>query len=463
MFYINEKISHFFNSCLKLNLTISNKKKSKYYYIIKIYIVSPNNPEKYRIINYKKSISLYFLQIFNKFYHKIKTLLVLLLFILFSLIKKFKWSYFTTWASSIYLTEPPNIKLSYNSIRQIIRVSSSGKYLRFKFSNKIGKTNLEIKGVTIADSLSQGTGEINIKTIKNILFKGEKSIYLPPGMEKYSDLISYPLKALSEIAISIYFGETPVSLTGHPLSIAFSFIEKGNKIYNKKIKREYKIAHWYFISSIEIFSYSPKKTIVCFGDSITDGAGSTFDRHNSWPDLLSEKLNLNRISSNFAVINKGIEGASLNNQGLKRFSYDVLEVKGVSHIIILFGFNDIYGMHKNSSIIISSYKKIIKEAHKNHIFIFAGTILPCGKFYKWDKGKEKFRQEINYWIRNTKSEEGGFDSYFDFDKYISDPNDMTKIYSAYDSGDGVHPNYKGHKRMFKAIRNLKIFKKDFIE
>ena len=390
-----------------------------------------------------------------------KIFFIFLLIVIFSLLERIEWSYFTTWASSVYLTESPNIKLTNNSIRQIFHISLSGKKIRLKFSNKYGKTNLEIKEVAIADSLYQGTGEINSKIIMPIYFKGEKSIFISPGIEVYSDLITYPLKALSEIAISIYLGETPLNLTGHPNSKTFSFIDIGNKIYNKKISNKYKVAHWYIISAIEIFSYKPKKVIACFGDSITDGAGSTVDKQNRWPDLLSKKLNSNRRNANFGVINKGIEGTTLINQGIYRFHYDILGVKGISHIILLYGINDIYGFNKNSSSIISAYKKIIKEAHKYSIFIYAGTILPCGNSVSWVKEKEKIRQEVNYWIRNTKREEGGFDAFFDFDEFIRDPNSITKIYRDYDSGDGLHPNSKGYQRIIESIHNLNIFTKDF--
>ena len=346
-------------------------------------------------------------------------------------------SYFTTWATSVYETESPKMELSNNTIRQIIHISASGEIIRLKLSNKNGKTNLEIKEVTIADSLTQGTGEIDTNTLTTLYFNKEKSIIIYPGEEIYSDSFSYNLKPLSEIAISIYFGETPSNLTGHPKSRTYSFIEEGNKIYNQTISKKNKIDHWYIISSIEVYSNPPKKTIVCFGDSITDGTGTTIDRQDRWPDLLSIKLHLNKETNNIAVVNKGIGGNKITTQGLKRYSYDVLEVKGVSYIIVLYGVNDINNS-KTSSDIINAYKQIINKAHDNNIFIYAGTILPYGKYNKWNEEKEKYRQEVNYWIRNTKKEDGGFDEFFDFDELLKDPDNPSIIYSKYDCGDGLH-------------------------
>ena len=208
------------------------------------------------------------------------------------------------------------MKLSNNSLRHIVHVSASGNNIRLKLSNKEGKTNLEIKEINIADSKSQGFGEIDSNTITYLTFKGEKEIIIPPGQEIYTDAISYNLKPLSEISISIYFGITPDILTGHKSSRTHSFIEEGNRISNEKFSNNHKIACWYFISAIEVSSLAIKKTIVCFGDSITDGSGSTINKQNRWIDLLANKLHLNKDTSDIAVVNKGLSGSKITTNGL---------------------------------------------------------------------------------------------------------------------------------------------------
>ena len=369
-------------------------------------------------------------------------------------------TYFTTWATAIISTAAPNKELTNNSIRQIVHISASGENLRLKLSNKMGKTDLEIKEITIADSTSQGTSEIDLETLTPLTFNGEKGIIISSGNEVYSDLIAYHLKPLSEIAISIYFGEIPQNLSGHTGSKTFSFIEEGNKIHNEVFSTENKIDHWYFFSAIEVSSNPPKKTVVCFGDSITDGQGSSNDKQNRWPDMLSIKLQLNKDTSNIAVVNKGINGNKITTQGIERFSYDALDIKGVTYIMVLYGVNDINLLNETSSNIISTYKQIIKEAHKNNIFIFAGTILPYGNFFRWTEEREAYRQEVNNWIRNTKPEDGGFDAVFDYDKFIKDPNNETCLLKEYDSGDGIHPSPEGYIKIVQAIDNLELFTKE---
>ena len=365
-----------------------------------------------------------------------------------------------TWSSSQFLTQTKNlppISFSYNSIREIVHISTSGENIRIKFTNKFGTSNLEILAANIADSVSQGSGEIDLKTLTPITFNGKENITISPGEEIYSDTFSYNLKSLSEVAISIYFGETPLEITGHSHSQTFSFLEEGNKIENKKFSQDIKVTHWYILSAIEISSIPRKNAVICFGDSITDGHGSTNDKQSRWTDFFAEKLNKNKNTSEIAVINEGIRGNQLTTNGLKRYQNDVLNIKGATYIIVLFGVNDINSLNATAEVLIKAYKELIRKAHKNNMFIYGGTILPYGKNTPWTKEREKIRQEVNNWIRKTKFEDGGFDAFFDFDKIMKDPNDEKNILSKYDSGDGIHPNSDGYKYMVNAIDDLDLF------
>ena len=348
-------------------------------------------------------------------------------------------NYSTTWGTSLYLIESSPIPFSSGTIKAKVYISLSGEKIRLKLSNQSGKSDLEINSIKIANSISQGTGEIDETSNTPILFENKENIIIPAGSEVYSDIFSYPLKALSEVAISIYFGKVPNEYTGHEASMTYSFIEEGNKVNNVIISTKNKIAHYYFISLIETISEIKKDTKVCFGDSITDGVGSTNDRHNRYPDLLSTKLRLNKDTAGISVVNEGITSTRVTEHGIERYTHDVLDIKGVKYIIMLYGVNDINWLNSKSDEVISCYKKIIGIAHEKKLFIYGCTVLPYGNNEIWTKEREWVRNEVIDWIRNTKVEDGGFDHVFDFDKYVKDPNDDTKLYKEYDSGDGIHP------------------------
>ena len=374
-------------------------------------------------------------------------------------------TYSTTWATSLFQLRffPPfltPIDLTEKTLRQIIRVSSSANIMRLKLSNKYGTSGLEIKSINIADSKSQGTGEIIKNTITPIQFRGEDGVIIPPGEEIYSDIFTYPLKSLSEVAISMYFGSVPDDSTGHDTAMTNSFIEEGNCVNKINISTDNKVARYYFISLLEIVSSLKKSCVVCFGDSITDGMGSKNDKHNRYPDFLATKLKLNEDTSYLSVVNEGISGNLITTQGLERYSRDVLQIKGIKYILVLYGVNDLNFLDATYTDIISAYQTLITLAHDKNILIYGCTITPYGKTGIWTEAREKTRSAINNWIRTTKSEDGGFDAFFDFDKFIKDPDDETKMKEIYDSGDGIHPSPEGYKRMVQAIDDLSLFTKD---
>ena len=403
-------------------------------------------------------------------FQKILKYFFLFLFILFLFFTKLKLfskiytydesTYFTTWGTSIHPTKFPPINLNNKSLRQIFRISVGGDKIRIKFSNLIGNNNLEIKEVFIANLISES--EIKKRTMKHLTFNGKLNIIIEKGKEIYSDTIFYPLKTFSEIAISIYFGSVPRELSGHNYSLTYSYIERGNTIKKRKFSNKYKVAHSYFISLIEISSHKPKEVIVCFGDSITDGVILKNNIRDNYPDILFDNIYNNNGNEEIAVINEGINSDKLIIKGIERYQHDVLDIKGVRYIIVLYGVNDLNVLNATSEEIISGYKTIIQKAHKNNIFIYAGTILPFSSYrvkYIWNKDKEKVRKKVNDWIRKIKPENGGFDAFFDFDKYFKDPKNETRMKDIYDCGDGIHPSLEGYKKMVEIINDKNLFSK----
>ena len=182
--------------------------------------------------------------------------------------------------------------------------------------------------------------------------------------------------------------------------------------------------------------------------------------HNRWPDKLAEKFQKNPLFLNLAVVNAGIGGNRICDDGLARFEHDALNIKRVKYIIVLYGINDMIHLNTTGTEIISAYKKIIEEAHNRKLYIYAGTILPAGNWFTWSDEREKDRNEVNEWIRNTKKEDGGFDYFFDFDNYLRDDLNLTNLAQEYDRGDGLHPSAKGYEVIANSMENLEIFIKD---
>jgi lysophospholipase L1-like esterase len=364
----------------------------------------------------------------------------------------------STWASTQALLAKecnPPIDLSNNSLRQIFKISIGGERFRIKITNKYGNDSLEIKSISIAAIHSQGTGQIELNTLKKITFGNNGSISISKGEEINTDIIDYHLPSSSEVAISIFFGKVPSNITGHKFSMTNSFIETGNKINEEKFSTNNKTEHWYFISNIDVITNKPIKGLICFGDSITDGRFSSIDKQERWPDFLYKKLKNKHID--IAINNQGLSGSSLSKEGMERFENDVLKQNGAKYLIVLYGINDITKLNLNENLIIDLFKKIIEKAHKVNMLVFGGTLTPFKGYRLYTEEKNTIRNKVNEWIKNCKKIKDGFDEYIDFDLVVRDENDIAQIKKDYNSGDGAHFNSLGYEKMTEAFNDLSYF------
>src|SRR5207249_4662108 len=83
------------------------------------------------------------------------------------------------------------------------------------------------------------------------------------------------------------------------------------------------------------------RAVVTFGDSITDGDGSSVDANARWPDNLARRLSDRKI----AVLNEGISGAKVLSDrmgvnALARFERDVLDQPHAEIVTMMMGIND---------------------------------------------------------------------------------------------------------------------------
>jgi lysophospholipase L1-like esterase len=374
-----------------------------------------------------------------------------------------------TWGTARQLVEPNNMPpapgLSNNTLRQVVCVSIGGKRLRLKFSNEFSKSALTMKCVQLA--VSTGGNTIDKQTTKTLKFNGKSEVTMEPGSELFSDPVAFKLEPRMEVAITILFGETSPTLTGHPGSRTTSYLLAGDHTsadadFTEAIKTD----HWYVINGIEVEASKPAAAVVVFGDSITDGRGSGTNKQNRWPDMLAVNLQKKLPAKNIGVLNMGIGGnavlrGGLGPTGLNRFEHDVLKQNGVRWVIIFEGVNDLGSTRDSSAAfqvadnLIAAYDKMITEAHAQGLKVYGATITPFKKNSYYQTYRDAARNTINNWIRTS----GHFDAVIDFDKVMRDPNDTATLLTEAQSGanDYLHPNELGYKMMGEAV-DISLFK-----
>ena len=378
----------------------------------------------------------------------------------------------TTWGTAeekcdITDSAMPQIALEDSTVRQIIKVTSTGEKIRFRLTNQYGGSDVNIKSMHIAKQVTATSSQINTATDTAITVDGKESFAIPKGKVIQTDEIAFSVNALENIAISIYFGSTPTAnITGHRGARATTYQISGNNVSTETFSSPKTTTSWFFLADASLLTYGGSKSVVCFGDSITDGYGTdaTYlgkkpDRYTRWGDYFAKRLQENEKTKNVSVINEGIGGNSMlgswpTDAGKDRFSRDLLEHDGVAYCIILFGVNDLDKLESTDkyNLLLPEYKKMIQLCHDNGIKVYGAPILPFGTSSYYSTASEEVRQMINNWMRSSESK---LDGIIDFESAVADPANPQNLLAKYTHSDGLHP-YDGYKAMAEAI-NLSMF------
>jgi len=374
-----------------------------------------------------------------------------------------------TWAASQQSVEPNNALDSADlrdaTLRQIVHVSLGGNEIRLRLSNRFGATPLHVMAAHIARPVSPASSKIVPGTDHALAFSGSPDIEIPPHADYISDSLPFAMSALSDIAITLHLDAAPDEQTGHPGSRATSYITHGDFVSALELPNAKAVEHWYFIAGIDVAASPAASSVVILGDSITDGHGATTNGNNRWPDILAQRLQAEASTRNVGVLNAGIGGNRLLNDGLgpnalSRLDHDVIAQPGVRYLIVLEGINDIGILARSSSLprsehdalvrcMIGAYEKIIVRAHSHGIKVIGATILPFmgSEYYHPGPASEADRQAVNEWIQTS----GHFDAVLDFDKITRDPKHPERLLPAFDSGDHLHPSPAGYAAMAQSV------------
>ncbi|MBB6052746.1 SGNH/GDSL hydrolase family protein [Armatimonas rosea] len=358
------------------------------------------------------------------------------------------------WMASPQLTEagnlPPAPGFVDTTVRQIVRVTLTGRKLRVRLSNEFGSAPLTFTGVQVARAL--GESRIVAETNRALTFHGAPSVTVPPGTPVLSDVLDFPVAALSDLAITLHLRTNTTEITGHPGSRCTSYLQPGVALDAPELPNAAKVDHWYFLSGVEVLAEKNAAAMVTLGDSITDGRGSPTNGNGRWPDYLARRLQADKRTRNIAVLNAGIGGncvikGGIGPSALARFDRDVLAQPGVKWLILFEGINDLGTKSANATELIAAYEQLAARAQAHGIKVYGATILPCGSSFYFTPELERERQALNQWIRTTRT----LDAFLDFDAALRDPQNPTQLSPAAESNDHLHPEKLGYKVLAESI------------
>ncbi len=341
------------------------------------------------------------------------------------------------------------------TLRYPIRMPFDGSMLRFRFSNITGTSPVVLSKVYVGHT--------------PITFDGDTSARIEPGTEVESDAITYDVNHGDMINVSIYLSDFTQMNSG---TLITGPLSKGFYTYGDYVEADElpidltRHTNWfYFLNTIDVFTSSDCRAVVCYGDSITA---------QSWPDYMAELA----LGSNTAIIRRAVSGTRILRQydcityqayGLKgatRFPIE-MNVAGATDVIIQHGINDIIhpvGTDVNPFRPWSDLPTVeemergvediyVKPAKEMGLKVWSGTLLPIYGWRTYNEERDAMRQQFNEWLRTSSV----FDGCIDFDAAVRGTANSKAFAEGYDSGDHLHPSERAYEVMAQvAYKKIKL-------
>jgi lysophospholipase L1-like esterase len=348
------------------------------------------------------------------------------------------------------------------TVRDIVYPNVGGDAVRVRLSDAFGTAPLSVGAASVA--IDETGAETVPGTTRQLRFDGKANVTIPAGQEVLSDPVQLRVRALQDLAVSVYVPGLSGPATYHATAMQTSFVSTPGDFATSDSSVAYStsINCWMFADGVDVPG-SPQVTgsVIAFGDSITDGFQSDPNANDRWPNVLARRLDAVG-GSTMSVVDEGISGNQLLTDssfagvsGLNRLDRDVIGQPGAKVVIMLLGINDIGftdlaldNPPATAASIIAGYKQVIARVHAAGLRIIAGTLtpfltLPVATSGYQDAAGEVMREAVNHWILTS----GAFDGVIDFSSAVASPYDPQAINPVYDSGDHLHPNDVGYQLM----------------
>ena len=295
---------------------------------------------------------------------------------------------------------------------------------------------------------------VDKRSIRRLTFGGRTATTIPAGRATASDAALIPVRALEKLTVTLYLREPTGPATFHELGLDRTYRANGDHRSDAGAGAFTETSNaTYFLAGVDVLAARHSGTVVLFGDSITDGYGTTSGADNRYPDELAERIARSHQRHKLAVANAGISGNLLltdvpcfADSGRTRFKPRRAPATGrpdggrparhqrhrhrwpgprLRHA----AGRDRAGAHRRAA-------RADPGAHESGVKIIGTTILPMKGTPMYDTVEhEAVRDAFNSWVRTS----GKYNAVVDFDKVLRDPANLDALLPAYDSGDQSAP------------------------
>jgi lysophospholipase L1-like esterase len=349
------------------------------------------------------------------------------------------------------------------SLRQVVRLTAGGDRVRIRLSNVYGTSPLRIAGATVArTALGADAGAALRSEPVRLAFGGGASVEIPARGEIVGDAAELAVAAGESVTVTLHLDAVTGPATFHAQAFATSYRGAGDLLADTAgAGFGESDESWYFLTAVDV-SAGRTDGVALFGDSITDGFGSTPGANRRWSDALAARTGR-------PVLNAGIGGNLLLNdsawygeKGVHRLARDALSLAGVDTLVVLLGLNDIgfseaaaEPTYRPAPLIeldelVAGHRELIRQARERGLRVAGATLLPFGKSDHWGERAAKVSHAFNEWVRGS----GEYDVVVDLHRALRDPAAPDELLGAYDFGDHLHPNDAGYRVMAEAVAEV---------
>ncbi|MFD1420930.1 GDSL-type esterase/lipase family protein [Lactiplantibacillus songbeiensis] len=321
----------------------------------------------------------------------------------------------------------PNLSLQNMTGSQTIQVwqSLSAPRIRLELANDFGKRSLPITSIQVgSDTLIPAT------------WHSQMSFLVPAHQRCWTDWLDYPVTAGEWLTITIRSPEKqPVTLTQTLDQTLF----KGSKPTQQ---------YFWGVDAIQVERTTPTKTIMCFGDSLTNQgyyAGSLMQalalaQPDQW-GLINGGISGNRLLRTGHSTSEWV--ASFGPAGIERLP-QLLAQQPVDVLVAMAGLNDLLQPGVGTPLdelptaadLIAGLQHIQRLAAQKAITLTLLTITPfkgavVDHLPAWSPAKEQIRQAVNTYLRTQPVT-------IDLASYVADSMDNCRLAAQFDCGDATH-------------------------
>jgi lysophospholipase L1-like esterase len=348
-------------------------------------------------------------------------------------------------------------QFSDETVRHVVHMAGGGEAVRVRLTNRYGATPLRIGAARLAQ---RKTGSA-IGTDRELTFGGTAEVIIDAGADLVSDPVDLAVVAGEDLLLSLYIPESTSLATFSHQPGEIAYIVTGDHTADVELAGAREVPLRFFVTGIDVLVSDPAPVAVAFGDSWFEGVGTTLSANRRSVDVLNARLTKGWVVNNGIAGNR-LTAEEIGESGVRRFDSDAVRVPGVTDILVNFGINDlILGAMggqpcATTEELIAGFTDLAERAHTAGLRIHAATIGPyAGCVFPGMPLLETqpTRHAVNDWLRNTDV----FDSIFDVDLAVADPQRPDHIRPEFDSGDGMHLNDAGAAAMAATVDLTALF------